>query len=139
MLGGIAQPIVTATGVETHIGTWTVDTFPESLVFVPLSLLFLLVGPRILLGLGTIAGQITAWFLGHIGVEDLKRAVTQSLAQDGEMGGLAILDQLQLRFGRGARLSPIRVQAALIALESTGNVTARAGATGLVYRLSERT
>lgn len=138
MFGGIAQPIATATGVQTQIGTWTIDTIPESLVYLPLSLLFLLVGPRILLGLGTVAGRITAWFLGHIGLEDLKRAVTQSLAQDGELGGVAILDQLQLRFGRGARLSPTRVQAALIALESTGKVTARTGPTGVVYRLSER-
>lgn len=136
MFGGIAQPIVTASGVNTEIGTWTIDTFPESLVYLPISLLFLLVGPRILLGLGTVAGRITTWWLGYIETDEMKRAVTQSLARDGELDGLAILDQLELRFGAGSHISPTRVQAALLVLESLGQVAARSTDSGVLYRLS---
>jgi hypothetical protein len=139
MLSGFAQPILTAAGVETQIGTWTIDTLPESLVYLPVSLLFLAVGPRILLGLGAVAGRVAAWFLGHIGSDDLKRAVVQSLATDGELDGFAILDHLQLRFGANARLSPTRLQATLLALESSGQVSVRPGATGGLYRLNDQT
>ncbi len=138
MFGGIGQPIVNATGVETHIGTWTIDTFGESMVYLPMSLVFLLVGPRILLGLGTVAGRIAVRFLGRIEADELKRAIAQSLARDGEQNAFAIRDQLQLNFGGGSHLSPTRVQAALIALESNGQVSARTGASGVLYRLTEQ-
>lgn len=139
MFSGFAQPIITAAGVETQIGTWTIDTLQESLVYLPLSLLFLLVGPRILFGLGAVAGRVTVWFLGRIGLNDLKVGVVQALAKDGELDGFAILDQLQLRFGADAHVSPTRVQAALLALESNGQVGVRTGATGRLYRLGEQT
>lgn len=138
MFAGIAQPIITAVGVETEIGTWTIDTFTKSLVYVPVSVLFLLVGPRLLLALGTMAGRIAVWFLGRIEQDELKRAVAQSLARDGEMDAYAILDQLQLRFGGGPHLSPTRVQAALLALESSGRVTTSGSPSGPVYRLREQ-
>lgn len=139
MFSGIAQPIITATGVETQVGDLTIDTFPESLVYLPFSVLFLLVGPRIMLGLGAVAGRITVWFLGHVGLNELKKAVIQTLDQDGESDGFVILDQLQLRFGAGSHLSPTRVQAALLALESTGRVITRKGDSGVLYRLTEPT
>lgn len=139
MFGGIAQPVVTATGVQTEIGSWTIDTFAESLVYLPISLLFLLVGPRVLLGLGTAAGRITGWFLGRIRSDEVKRAVAQTLAHDGELDAFAIFDQLQLRFGHGSHLSPTRIQAALLALESTGRVRSRVGPSGVLYRLTEQT
>lgn len=137
MFAGIAQPVAIAVGVETQIGTWTIDTFEESLVYLPVSLLFLLVGPRILRGIGSVAGRVVTWFLGHIAADELKRAVTQSLVRDGELDAFQILDQLQLRFGPGSHLSPTRVQATLLALESTGRVRIRESAGGLVYRLSQ--
>lgn len=139
MFAGIAQPIVIATGVETQIGTWTIDTFEESLVYLPVSLLFLLVGPRILLGLGSVAGRIVTWFLGQISADELKKAITQSLGRDGELDPFQILDQLQLRFGPGTHLSPTRVQATLLALQSSGHVRTRESAYGLVYQLSQPT
>lgn len=137
MFAGLAQPIVVAAGVDARIGTWVIDTFEESLVYLPVSLLFLLVGPRILLGIGSVAGRIVTWFLGHIGVDELKRAITQSLARDGELDAFAILDQLQLRFGPGSHPSPTQIQATLLALESTGHVRSAPSVSGLRYRLTE--
>ena len=58
MFGGFAMPINVALGVESQIGSWTIDTVPESLFYLPISILFLFVGPRILLGWGQVSARI---------------------------------------------------------------------------------
>ena len=45
MLQWIVAPILVVAGVDNQIGSWTIDTFGESLIWFPISLLFVLVGP----------------------------------------------------------------------------------------------
>lgn len=137
MFAGIAQPITFMAGVEAQIGTWTIDTFWKSLIYLPISLLFLLVGPRILLGLGKATGRVVTWFLGYIETDELKNGVIQTLARDGELDAFSIYDQLHLRFGRGSQLSPTRVQAVLLTLESSGQIVAKRRGSSVLYRLRE--
>jgi hypothetical protein len=56
------------------------------------------------------------------------------LARTGEADAFEILDELELRLGRGPCLS--RLEAALLALESTGRVTARRGGARTYYGLA---
>jgi hypothetical protein len=63
--------------------------------------------------------------LGRLDQSDVKRAVVGTLARTGEADGFRLLDELELQFGRGPFLTPTRVEAALLALESTGDVVGR--------------
>jgi hypothetical protein len=132
-LAGFAEPIVVAAGANSQLGSWTIDTFVESLVFLPVSLVFLVVGPRLVLGWGTVPAAIATSMLGHLGQDDLKRAVVQTLARTGEADGFHLLDELELQLGRGPFLTATRVEAALLALESTGYVSARRNGSRISY------
>ena len=125
MAAGLVVPIVVAAGVHTTIGSWTIDTLAESLVYLPVSALFLLVGPRILLGWGMVTGRIATAMLGRLEPRELKMAVGEVLARRGELDAFQILDELELRFGRGPFLTPIRLEATLLALKSNGHLHAR--------------
>jgi hypothetical protein len=124
-LSGLVQPIVVAAGVESEIGSWRIDRFPESLVFLPVSIVFLVVGPRLVLGWARIPAWVATTMLGRLDQSDVKRAVVGTLARTGEADGFRLLDELELQFGRGPFLTPTRVEAALLALESTGDVVGR--------------
>jgi len=138
MVVGLAQPIVVTAGFETEIGSWTIDTFIESLAYLPFSILFLLVGPRILLGLGKVSGRIATTFLGHVEPSELKVAVVEAITRSGQTDAFAILDELELRFGRGPFVSATHVEATLLALESSGEVRARTGGRRTLYELRDR-
>jgi hypothetical protein len=75
-------PIVVATVAESQIGSWVIDTVPESLLYLPISFLFLLVGPRILLGWGILSGRIATFFLGVVETTEIKHAVSATLARE---------------------------------------------------------
>jgi hypothetical protein len=135
MFGGFAQPILLAFGLESRIGSWVIDTPFESLIYLPISLLFLLVGPRILLGIGSAAGTMITAFLGRLEPGEIKSAVADSLARDNSRDAFAILTDLELRFGRGSFLTLSHVQAALIALESGGQVVVDRRGPRAVYAL----
>ncbi|HEX6285938.1 MAG TPA: sensor domain-containing protein [Acidimicrobiia bacterium] len=137
MAGGLAQPILTAAGVETQIGDWMIDTFAESLIFLPVSIVFILVGPRILLGYGTVSARMVTAVLGHIESSELKIAVARTLAHTGEADAIDITRELELMLGRGPFLTLTRVEATLIALESNGRLTATHGGNGTRYALAE--
>jgi hypothetical protein len=125
MTWGLVGPIVVAAGVHTTIGSWTIDTIAESLVYLPVSVLFVLVGPRILLGWGTVTGRIATAMLGRLEPRELKIAVGEVLSRRGELDAFQILDELELRFGRGPFLTPIRLEATLLALKSNGHLRPR--------------
>jgi len=129
-LGGFAQPILFAVGLEpTRIGDFVIDTFAESLIYLPFSIVFLLVGPRLLLAWATVPQRIATFLLGRVGRAELKQEVARILSRTGEADAFRIFDELRMRLGRGPFLSPNRVQAALLALESTGHInTNRDGA-----------
>jgi hypothetical protein len=122
MFGGFVMPILVALGVESQLGSWTIDTLPESLFYLPISILYLLVGPRILLGWGEVSGRIATFFLAVVEPSEMKRAVAETLARTGEADAFAILEELELRLGRGPFLTPTTVESTLLALESTGQV-----------------
>jgi hypothetical protein len=124
-LGGFAQPILFAVGLEyTTIGDFVIDTFAESLIFLPFSIVFLLAGPRLLLAWSVIPTRIATALLGRVGRAELKEEVTGILSRSGEADAFRVFDELRLRFGKGPFLNPNRVEAALLALESTGHIVA---------------
>jgi hypothetical protein len=135
-LCGFVQPILVSTGVDSQIGGWTIDTFSESLVLVPVSVVFLLVGPWLVGRWGRIPAWVATAMLGRLDQRDVKRAVVRTLARTGGADGFRILDELELQFGRGPFLTPTRVEAALIALESTGRVVGRRDAARTLYVLA---
>lgn len=137
MFGGFVMPILVVVGVESQIGSWIIDTIPESFFYLPISLLFLLVGPRILLGWGQVSGRIATSFLGVVDRRELKRAVTETLVRTGEADAFSILSEMELRLGRGPSVNPTRVEATLMALESTGQVQAHREGSTTMYRLRD--
>jgi len=125
-LGGFANPILFLLGLEyTAIGDFVIDTFAESLIYLPFSIVFLLTGPRILLAWSIIPTRIATAFLGRLGRAELKEEVAGVLSRTGGADAFRIFDELRLRFGKGPFLNPNRVEAALLALESTGQVVAQ--------------
>jgi hypothetical protein len=138
MFGGFAHPIVFAVGVESQIGSWRIDTFVESLIYLPFSLVFLLVGPRILLGWGTVSGRIATAFLGHVDPSELKLAVAETLARTGETDAFAIINEVELRLGHGPYLTATQIEATLLALESSGQVQAHRLGSRTLYALRGR-
>ena len=116
----LALPILVLVGVDSQIGDWTIDTFWESLVLVPVSIVFLALGP----------------WLVRLEQREVKRAVVRTLDRTGEADGFRLLDELELQFGRGPFLTATRVQAALLALESTGHVVGRRDAARTLYALA---
>ncbi|MDP9495954.1 MAG: sensor domain-containing protein [Actinomycetota bacterium] len=122
-LGAFAQPILIAVGIPTEYGSWTVDTYAEALVFVPISVVYLLAGPRLLLAWASVSRRFASAMLGQLEPRELKVAIAEVLARTGRADAFTILDQLGLRLGRGPFLSPTRVEANLLALQATGHVT----------------
>lgn len=136
MLVWAVEPILVAAGVEDQIGSWTIDTFAESLVAVPIGLLFVLVGPRLLLGWSAVSARIATGMLGRIEPEELKAEVAAVLTRAGELDAFQILDELTLRFGRGPFVTPVKVEATLLALESNGRLRTRRDGRRTIYALA---
>ncbi|OFW54015.1 MAG: hypothetical protein A2V75_01135 [Actinobacteria bacterium RBG_16_70_17] len=132
----MAGPIVVAAGVESTLGSWTIDTVAESLVFLPISILFVFVGPRILLGWGKVTGRVATAMLGRVEMRELKVAVGEVVSRRREADAFQILDELELRFGRGPFLTPIRLEAALLALEANGRLRAHDDGRRTLYALA---
>ncbi|RJP32785.1 MAG: hypothetical protein C4536_05730 [Actinobacteria bacterium] len=124
-VSGMVMPIVVAAGVPVSIGSWEIDTFVESLVYLPVSVIFLLVGPRLVLAWSGLSRRLATALLGRLEPYESKLAVVDVLARTGEADGFLILDELELRFGRGPFLTPTHVEATLLALESLGQISAR--------------
>jgi hypothetical protein len=134
-LSGIVMPVIVAAGVQTSFGPWKIDTFIESLIYLPVSVVFLLVGPRLMLAWSGLSRWLATSLLGRLEPRELKSAVVDVLARMGEADGFRILDELELRLGRGPFLTPTRLEAALLALESTGYVISRHNGTRTIYLL----
>lgn len=136
MLGGPAQSIIVAAGGSTILGSWTIDTFVESLVFWPLSALFILVGPRLMLAWSNLSSKLATSLLGKVSQSEIKSAIVETLSRAGEADGFEILDELTLRLGRGPFLDSTRVEAALLSLESNGFVASTLTDNRAVYSLT---
>jgi hypothetical protein len=133
MLLGLAEPVAVAAGASTEIGDWTIDTVGESLVLLPVSIVFLAVGPRLVQGWGTFPAWVATTMLGRVEQREIKRAVLRTLARSGEADGFRLLDDVELQLGRGPFLTATRVEAAVLALESTGELEGRLDGSRTVY------
>lgn len=122
-LGGSGWLIAVAAGAEIEIGSWTIDTIPEALIYLPVSIVFLLVGPRLVIAWGDLSARVATRLLGRIDADEMKREIVDILVRRERADGFAILEDLGLRLGQGSFLTPTRVEAALLALESSGHVT----------------
>jgi len=116
-LGGLAQPIMVAAGLETQIGSWTIDTFAESLYYLPFSMVFLLAGPRLFLGWSAVSRRAAVSLLGYVDARDLKRAVADILARAPETDSFQIHGALRQRFGPTPWLTITRIEATLLTLD----------------------
>lgn len=134
-LSGPAMMIAAAAGAHTEIGAWKIDTFAESLVFLPVSIVFILAGPRLILAWSTVSRHVVTLLLGRLEPREVKSAVAETLTRLDEADGFQILDDLELRFGRGPFMTPTRIEATLLALESTGEITSRQVGTRTLYAL----
>ncbi len=135
-LGGFVMPVIVAAGVPAELGSWKIDTFAESLVCLPVSVLFILVGPRLILGWSSLSRRFTCGLIGRLEPVELRRAVVESLARVEEADGFEIFDDLTLRLGRGPYLTPTRLEAALLSLRSTGAVATRGTDSRTLYSLA---
>jgi hypothetical protein len=102
----------------------------------PISILFLLVGPRLLVAWGGVSARFAAAMLAIVEPGELKREVGQVLTRTGRADAFEIMDQLELRLGRRPFLTPTRLEATLLALESSGLVTARREGHRTTYALA---
>lgn len=134
-LAAVIQPILVTAGVPTEFGGWTVDTYAEALVFVPISIVYLLAGPRLLLAWSSVSRSVASKLLGELGTSQLKLAIGEVLARSHRADAFAIFDELGLRLGRGPFLSLTRVEATLLALESAGHVSASREGSRIQYAL----
>jgi hypothetical protein len=137
-LSGLVMPIVVAAGVQTTVGSWQIDTLLESLICLPVSVVFLLIGPRLLLAWSALSRRLATSMLGRIEPYELKLAVGDVLARLGESDGFQILDELELRLGHGPFLTPTKLEATLLALESTGRISSRRDNAHTLYELAGR-
>jgi len=73
---------------------------------------------------GTLTSRITTRMLGWLNAADVKQAVVDVLARAGGADAFTILEEVGLRLGRGPFLTPTKLEATLLTLESTGTVVA---------------
>ena len=132
--GGLVYPWLVVFGVEGSVGDWVIDTLPESLFLLPVSILFMITGGRLITAWGEVSRRIVARLLGWVDLEEVSREVADVVVRRGEADAFEIYNDVSLRLGAGPFLSPIRVQAALLALEETGHVAAAAVGPRIVYR-----
>ena len=142
-LAALIQPILVTAGVPMEFGGWTVDTYAETvdtyaetLVFVPISIVYLLAGPRLLLAWSSISRRVASKMLGELGTSQLKLAIGEVLVRSGRADAFTIFDELVLRLGRGPFLSLTRVEATLFALVAAGRVNASREGSRIQYALA---
>lgn len=135
-LAGLIHPIMVLAGVDIEMGSWTIDTLSEAVIVLPVSVVFLLVGPRLVIGWSTLSSRLAGTLLGTIDAGQLKREVAGVLSEEGASDAFGILEQLTRRLGSGPFLTATRVEAALLALQSSGLVTARHVGTRTTYTLA---
>jgi hypothetical protein len=66
-------------------------------VYLPISVLFVLVGPRLIVAWGGVSARIATATLGLLEPRKLKRAVGGVLARRGRADAFQIMDELELR------------------------------------------
>jgi len=132
--GGFVYPWLIVAGIDSSVGGWVIDTLPESLFYVPVSVLFFIVGGRLIQAWGEVSRRFATLFLGTVGRDEIKREVADLIARSGPVDAYQILRDVEFRLGDGPFLDATRVQAALVSLEEMGYISASAEGSLMVYR-----
>lgn len=118
------EPFLVAFGVPgTQLGGWHVHTVWQALLFVPPGIVLLLVAPAIFSGQARLERALATFFLARIPRADFRRAVARALAR-GEADAFSLMSDLELYFGRGPFLTPLKLEATLLSLEDLGLIAA---------------
>lgn len=123
--GGFVYPWLIVAGVDSSVGNWVIDTLPESLIYVPVSVLFFITGGRLITAWGEASRRFASHLLGTLGQDELKAEVADVVARRGEADAFQILQDVELRLGNGHFLDATRIQAALLALVDAGHIASR--------------
>ena len=120
----LVEPFLVAFGVPgNQIGGWHVHTVWQALLFVPLGIVLLVVAPAIFTGQARLERALASFFLARIPRADLRRAVARSLAR-GDADAFSLMSDLELYFGRGPYLTPLKLEATLLSLADLGLIAA---------------
>ncbi len=131
--GGFVYPWLIVAGLDSSVGNWVIDTLPESLLYVPVSVLFFVTGGRLITAWGEASRRFASHLLGTLGQDELKAEVADVVAQRGEADAFQIFQDVELRLGRGRFLDATRIQAALLALVDTGHIAGRGDGARKLY------
>ena len=132
---GVVQPILVSLGVESQIGTWEIDTIAEALAFVPVSLVFLLVAPRLIIGWSGLSRRFASSLLGTVSSKEFDREVKIVLTGSDAADAFDIHRKLETRLGRGSFLTATRLQASLLRLCDSNEVEVQYDGDAAVYSL----
>ena len=124
----IVEPMLVAAGVAgAEFGGWRVHTVRQALLLVPPGIALLLAAPVILTLLARLERALAVFFLGRVPRADFRRSVGRALAR-GDVDAFSLMAALELYFGPGPHLSPIKLEATLLSLQDLGLVaSARSG------------
>lgn len=100
------------------------------------SIVFLAVGPWLIRRWGRVPAWVATTMLGRLEQRELKRAVVHTLERTGEADGFSCWTRSSSSSVEAPFLTATRVQAALLALESTEQVVGRRDASRTLYALA---
>jgi hypothetical protein len=125
---GLVQPFLVGFGVPgTDLGNWRVHTVRQALLFVPPGIALLLAAPVVFTLQARLERALAVFFLARIPRADFRRAVGRTLTR-GDADAFSLMADLELYFGPGPHLSPIKLEATLLSLQDLGLVaSARSG------------
>jgi len=114
---GLVQPFVVAffPSAGPQFGSWSVNSVGRALLLVPPGLVLLLVTPAIINAQGRLERALATHFLARIPRAELRRAIAGSLAR-GETDAFGLMADLELYFGPGPHLTPVKLEANLLAM-----------------------
>jgi hypothetical protein len=136
---GLVQPFVVAIapGAGQQFGSWSVNSVQRALLLVPPGLVLLALAPTIINIQGRLERSLAGAFLARIPRADFRRAIARSLAR-GETDAFGLLSDLELYFGRGPHLTPVKLEASLLALEDLDLVVVERSGSRDRYSLSAK-
>jgi hypothetical protein len=114
---GLVQPVLVAfvPSAGQHFGSWSVNSVGRALLLVPPGLVLLLFTPAIINAQGRLERALATHFLARIPRSEFRHAIARALAR-GETDAFGLMADLELYFGPGPHLTPLKLEANLLAL-----------------------